>query len=171
MAKATEAALSNSDYSSEEGEELTEYEYKTLVEPHNVRILNLRPGGTEASEVVCELVDENLDQIKNKYEALSWSWGTREWDHRVHIHHRGKDFVFKVPASLASALKALRRVKRVRRLWIDAICIYSYRTATKHLRNLRFMPPFSEGFDFVSERKNLCATRSTALIMIPQKPV
>jgi hypothetical protein len=32
----------------------------------------------------------------------------------------------------------------------------------KHLRNLRFMPQFSEGFDFwgVSERKNLCSVPS-----------
>lgn len=124
MGQATEVALSDSDCSTEgEGEVLTEYEYKTLVEPHTVRILNLRPGGKDAGEVVCELVDENLDQVKSKYEALSWSWGTVEWDQKIQIHHRGKDFFFKVPGSLTSALKALRSVKRVRRLWIDAICI------------------------------------------------
>ena len=32
--------------------------------------------------------------------------------------------------------------------WIVAVCIYSYRPAMKHLGNLRFMPQFSEGFDF-----------------------
>jgi Heterokaryon incompatibility protein (HET) len=124
MGQATEVALSDSDYSTEgEQEVLTEYEYKTLVEPHTVRILTLRPGGKEAGEVVCQLVDENLDEVKSKYEALSWSWGTVEWHQKIQIHHRGKNFSFKVPGSLTSALKALRRVKRVRRLWIDAICI------------------------------------------------
>ena len=33
--------------------------------------------------------------------------------------------------------------------WLIAVCMYSYRTATKHLDNLRFVPQFSEGFDFV----------------------
>jgi hypothetical protein len=30
---------------------------------------------------------------------------------------------------------------------VDLLCMYSYRTAMKHLGNLRFMPQFSEGFD------------------------
>jgi hypothetical protein len=60
-----EVALSDSDYSTE-GEVLTEYEYKTLEAQHTVRILNLRPGAKETGEVVCELVDENLDHVKNK---------------------------------------------------------------------------------------------------------
>jgi hypothetical protein len=42
-------------------------------------------------------------------------------------------------------------------LWVDSICIYSHRTTMKHCRNLRFMPQLSEGFDFVSKRKNSCS--------------
>jgi hypothetical protein len=46
-------------------------------------------------------------------------------------------------------------------LWVDAICMYSYRTATKCCRNLRFRPQFCEGFGFASH----------CLDSNPQKPV
>ena len=132
-AQAAQAALSDSDHSTEGEEEvLTEYKYKPLVGSHTIRILNLRPGGEEAGDIVCELVDVNLEKVKNKYEALSWSWGTDDWDKKIQIHNRGTDFFFNVPRSLASALKALRRVKRVRRLWIDAICINQAKSDEKN---------------------------------------
>jgi hypothetical protein len=38
--------------------------------------------------------------------------------------------------------------------WIDSICIYSYRTAMKCCRNLRFRPQFCEGFGFASHCLN-----------------
>jgi hypothetical protein len=33
--------------------------------------------------------------------------------------------------------------------WIDWVCIYSHRTAMKHLGIMRFAPQFSEGFNFM----------------------
>jgi hypothetical protein len=66
-----------------------------------------------------------------------------------------------LPKTFRDAVVITRRLG-YRYVWIDSLCIYSYRTAMKHLRNLRFMPQFSEGFDFggVSERKNLCSVPS-----------
>ena len=58
-----------------------------------------------------------------------------------------------VRSNLYALLSHLRRTKYKSMFWIDAICIYSDRTAMKHLGILRFMPQLSEGFDFVSERK------------------
>ena len=47
--------------------------------------------------------------------------------------------------------------------WADIICIYSDRTAMKHLGNLRFKPRFSEGFEFVSKRKKRYSALSRSL--------
>ena len=44
---------------------------------------------------------------------------------------------------------------------VDRVCTYSYRTATKCCRNLRFRPQFCEGFGFASH----------CLDSNPQKPV
>jgi hypothetical protein len=145
MSPAAEPTMSESE---ESEEELTEYVYTDLAAAHSIRLLNLRPGGKKANEIVCELLEENLDKIEIEYEALSWSWGTDSWDERIRIHHKGEDFFSNVPRSLISALKALRYRKAVRTLWIDAICTYSHRTATKHLGTLRFAPQFFEGFNF-----------------------
>jgi hypothetical protein len=92
------------------------------------------------------------------YFALSYCWGRQKKD--VGILCDGKKL--KVTASLARALERLQALSGASQnwdlsakwFWIDQICIYSYRTTMKHLRNLRFIPQFSEGFDFVSERKN-----------------
>src|SRR2546423_5420588 len=46
--------------------------------------------------------------------------------------------------------------------------MYSYRNAIKRLGNLRFMPQFSEGFHFVSERKNSCFVLSRCTLHIPR---
>jgi len=39
---------------------------------------------------------------------------------------------------------------QIQHIWIDSLCIYVYRRWKKPLRNLRFGPPFSEGFLFPS---------------------
>ncbi|KAH0543391.1 hypothetical protein FGG08_002249 [Glutinoglossum americanum] len=110
-------------HESEDYQGLSEYPYGDLAAPHSVRLLNLRPGGETASEIVCELIEENLDTTKVEYEALSWSWGTDPWDETIRIHHKGVDYFVKAPLSLVSALRALRSRSAIRTLWIDAICI------------------------------------------------
>jgi hypothetical protein len=45
-------------------------------------------------------------------------------------------------------LRALPETQRGMKYWIDALCIYSHRTAMKHLRTLRFEPQFFEGVNF-----------------------
>jgi hypothetical protein len=88
------------------------------------------------------------------YEALSYAWG----DDLTNTHSlscEGQSLV--VTDSVWLALHRLRpEAGDPLVIWIDAICIYSYRTAMKYFRNLRFMPQFSEGFHFVSKRKNSC---------------
>lgn len=104
-------------------ETLDLYEYEELRGKNAVRLLKLRPAGSKATEVECELVKEDLDTIKTEYEALSWSWGGEAWDHGIRIYHHDRAFHFPVPETLVAALKALRSAKSSRSLWIDAVCI------------------------------------------------
>ena len=63
--------------------------------------------------------------VPDRYEALSWSWGSVPWASRIYIHQRGEGhgYFYAAPQSLVNALKALRYPTRNRILWIDVICI------------------------------------------------
>lgn len=127
-------------------EKLEIYEHKELGDEHTIRLIKLRPAGSKTNEVECELITADLEkfaaeqgdtilpngdfgvEITSKrphcYEALSWSWGGEAWDHEVKIHHTdGVMYYFPVPETLVDAFKAMRSTKRVRYLWVDAICI------------------------------------------------
>ncbi|KAF2806926.1 uncharacterized protein BDZ99DRAFT_523484 [Mytilinidion resinicola] len=134
--------------SEESEEELKEYKYTNLEKPSSIRLLKLRPGGWRSGEVLCDLVEDDLDwhdpekadKSKNKktdYEALSWNWGTLPWDRKIRVSHKGEDYYQLVPPSFEAALRALRDRRNSRVLWVDAICIYSDRSSIKYLRNLR----------------------------------
>lgn len=119
--------------SDEIGEELSEYLYENLKGPNSIRVINLRPGvGYKANEIVCQLFEVDVDTLmvegdanktRIEYEAVSWAWGGDPWEDRIRIRTKGDDFYFRVPYSLASALRTLRSRRTSRMLWIDAICI------------------------------------------------
>jgi len=129
------------DDSSGPDEVLKEYKYCDLKARNSIRILNLKPakrrkGSQPQPEVVCELLEENLDNLNSKYEALSWAWGTPESDpftEKIRIATKGEeDFFFVVPPNLAAALRALRYPQYSRKLWVDAICINQKHTDEKN---------------------------------------
>jgi Heterokaryon incompatibility protein (HET) len=126
------------------------FKYDCLAGLYYIRLVVLEPSRNTDSPIRCRLVQANLSQ-KPQYEALSYVWG--DLSNKVLISLEDADF--SITINLWSALSRLRLEHESRVLWVDAICIYSYRTATKHLGNLRFMPQFSEGCDFfVSEPEN-----------------
>jgi hypothetical protein len=95
--------------------------------------------------------------ISKRYCALSHRWGSSQplCSTKAALLDRESGIAQELlPKTFQDAI-TITRCLSVRYLWIDSLCIYSYRTAMKHLGNLRFMPQFSEGFHFVSERKNL----------------
>jgi len=104
-------------------EPLKTYTYNYLSASHSIRLLKLQPGASKDQEIICELVEADLDNNKTEYEALSWNWGTKPWNEKIKIRQADEAFVFHVPLSLAAALIALRRKSRARTLWVDAICI------------------------------------------------
>src|ERR1700722_3861589 len=79
------------------------------------------------------------------YEALSYVWGDPTFSRSLYTPDNR---YVAITASLWQALKDIRHANnRNRLIWADGICMYSYRTATKCCRNLRFRPQFCEGFD------------------------
>lgn len=71
-----------------------------------------------------------------------------------------------LPQTFREAIHLTRKFQ-IQYLWIDSLCIYSYRTAMKHLRNLRFMPQFSEGFDFWGVAEKLMLRAFKIKLCIP----
>ncbi|KIW01575.1 uncharacterized protein PV09_07049 [Verruconis gallopava] len=115
-----------------EEEQLRPYQYNRLTSNHSIRLLKLH-AGSKKQDLVCDLVEEKLggDHHVN-FEALSWSWGTAPWTGRIKIREGDEDFVFNVPPTLVSALKALRLRRKVRTIWVDLICINQARTEEKN---------------------------------------
>jgi len=107
-------------------EQLKEYSYKKLAHLRSIRLLKLQPASRRDQEIVCELIEKDLDDKKEskfEYEALSWSWGTGPWDEKIKIREADEAYMFTVAPSIVQALTALRQKRRVRVLWVDAICI------------------------------------------------
>jgi hypothetical protein len=113
------------------------------------------------------------------YTALSYAWGSGERPDTITM----SGMAMKVTRNLYSILQTICQTDATghagslgllignltdQHMWIDAVCIYSYRTAMKRLGNLRFIPQFSEGFHFVSERKNSYSVLSRCTLYIPR---
>jgi hypothetical protein len=86
-----------------------------------------------------------------KFTALSYTWGSIDSTRTITCNGHP----LQISQNLYNALKKLFAPDDF--IWVDAICSYSYRTAMKCCRNLRFRPQFCEGCGFASERKNLCS--------------
>lgn len=82
-----------------------------------IRLLLLLPG-LDHEKISCSLITVFLDDAP-QYEALSYTWG--DTNVKVSIVLHGQDFL--VGTNLKAALCHLRLVTRVRKLWIDAVCI------------------------------------------------
>jgi hypothetical protein len=104
------------------------------VEEWEIRLLSLLPGSWN-DNIRCLLSTVSLGDDPEYY-ALSYVWGER--DSMTLISVNGNNF--QVTPNLRAALRRLRSNDRVRRIWVDAICIYSDRTRTKHLGTLKFIP-------------------------------
>ena len=100
--------------------------FKTTEE---IRILTLlEHGGRPNDPIECTLSTRILstapEKYEDRYEALSYSWGTGEIDRHIKICvGSSKPYTFGVRSNLFAALKQLRLLDEPRPLWIDAICI------------------------------------------------
>ena len=132
------------------------YPYQVLdAEQRQIRVLTLLPGNWH-DPISCELEVVSLNDDP-AYFALSYVWGDPKATLPIFLHKHA----LQVTSNLENALRRLRGPTKPMVIWIDALCIHSYRTATKCCRNLRFRPQFCEGFGFASH----------CLDSDPQKPV
>jgi hypothetical protein len=129
--------------------------YAQFVESDLIKLLQLLPG-RRGNEIQCWISHDRLSRPLG-HEALSYTWG----DSNVTDDTICNGCCLRVTTNLTAALRRLRFAAKSRRLWVDAICMYSYRTATKCCRNLRFRPQFCEGLVFVSESQAAEADRGT----------
>ena len=156
---------------------MTSYQYAPLPTSQHIRLLTLR--AEDLSGPLEGVISVVSIQECPPYQALSYVWGSNDKTRLLNTpggHIRISESLFSALARirrvdtdfLGTAVESLRSPPRSSQkplvLWVDAVCMYSYRTAMKHLVNLRLMPQFSEGFNFVSERKNSCSVLSTELI-------
>lgn len=83
-----------------------------------IRVLTLLPSKEFTDPIICSLIHVSLND-KVQFEALSYVWGLPTPRHNIVVD----DASFTVSTNLHGALKALRRGKKSRVLWVDAICI------------------------------------------------
>ena len=123
---------------------LQEYSYAPFQDNNSIRILILDPGQGD-DPLVGELREVDVDDCPS-FTALSYVWEDPTRSRQFTCD--GK--LLRITKSLDYALRGVRHATDSLRLWADQVCIYSYRTATKCCRNLRFRPQFCEGFGFAS---------------------
>ena len=102
---------------------LEEYKYQTLGETQ-IRILHLQPGEGDDT-VFVEISIEELATVLD-YEALSWEWGCNAEIEGIRIKDKNSSetqMMMKIKPNLLAALRHLRHGHKIRRLWVDAICI------------------------------------------------
>jgi Heterokaryon incompatibility protein (HET) len=121
---------------------------QTSIDRHHIRLIRLYPAVSRNAPLVCDLRVVSLDE-NPEYTALSYCWGDPIFDHEIICE--GKTFL--VTAQLGAALRQIWLLEPDQRplwqpLWVDQICIYSHRTAMKHLETMKFASQFFEGFNF-----------------------
>ncbi|KAH7382773.1 heterokaryon incompatibility protein-domain-containing protein [Cadophora sp. MPI-SDFR-AT-0126] len=99
------------------------FRYEPLSSHDSIRLLLLSPSRDNSAEIQCDLIQSTLRACKedliDQYTALSYVWGDPNEVKPILLDGS----YFHVTRNLFHALRDLRDQDRVRRLWIDAICI------------------------------------------------
>ena len=98
---------------------LNQYEYQPIDPKDEMRILILLPPASpDETELHCEIATANISD-NPCYEAVSYCWGAEIFSETLHV----ADGILAITENLADGLRRFRFKDRVRRLWIDAVCI------------------------------------------------
>ena len=86
--------------------------------PDSFRLLKLLPGQSSGA-VQCELFVASIQEQKNRYTALSYTWGTAKSSINIVVNGRR----FSVRKNLYTFFESCVTRKDFPTLWIDAVCI------------------------------------------------
>jgi hypothetical protein len=87
------------------------------LDSESIRLVEIRPGSSPQIEV--DLIKRPLDEVKNAYEALSYTWGPPSPKETIVVN----GVQVQINQWLFGALSSLRLPNTKRCLWVDAICI------------------------------------------------
>ncbi|KIW08032.1 uncharacterized protein PV09_00976 [Verruconis gallopava] len=90
---------------------------RSRLDGKSIRLIDILPA--PSGPVKVELSTKPLIEVKNDYEALSYTWGDPKWGGRIRVN----DIEVPVTGWLALALESLRLPTEKRTVWADAICI------------------------------------------------
>ena len=102
----------------------TPYQYRRLnyTLGQEIRLIELLPG-LPSEDIRCNIIHVNLDDDP-KFEAVSYTWATEDGDDTFSkTIYTSSNTTMSVTANCMSALRQLRKMSDVRRLWVDAVCI------------------------------------------------
>jgi hypothetical protein len=100
------------------------YQYRHLnyTLGQEIRLIELLPG-LPSDDIRCNIVHVNLDDDP-EFEAVSYTWATEDGDDTLSkTIYTSNNATISVTANCLSALRQLRRISSIRRLWVDAVCI------------------------------------------------
>jgi hypothetical protein len=91
------------------------------MEHTEIRLLHVFPAQYFDEPLECSLATYSQDTANDKYEALSYVWGSTKESNLLPIIVN--DQTFHITSNLESALRHLRYKSHTRTLWVDAICL------------------------------------------------
>lgn len=95
------------------------YKYTPLSIARSTRVIEVLPARVTSAAVVIQIHEIQLDHLDIPYEAVSYTWDGQIPDEPIECH-RKRLYVTK---NANDILRRLRRPRRARFIWIDAICI------------------------------------------------
>jgi len=96
------------------------YVYHPLPGPRWIRILELQPSTTYDDPLHCKIIDADRDRWP-VYDACSYVWGTPNFSRPLYTE--GSSYIRITPV-VEKMLWRLRSQTKIRKLWIDAICLH-----------------------------------------------
>ncbi|KAI8946641.1 HET-domain-containing protein [Xylaria longipes] len=87
----------------------------------SIRVLELSPGTFDNRVIYVKLRSTNIEAMKNKFEAVSYTWGDPTPCKTIIFEESNTQL--QVSRNCYSVLRHLRNTAKTRILWIDAICI------------------------------------------------
>ncbi|KAK4031445.1 HET-domain-containing protein [Parachaetomium inaequale] len=107
------------------------YEYSPLTSPRCTRVIKLQSASDPSKPLIFKLVEISLDNSRSRsYEALSYTWGGQPLDRPVSCDSK----TLLITANAEAALRRLRRKRKARYLWVDAICINQSSVAERNVQ-------------------------------------